>query len=66
MKIGMLAKFILGKNIIELMYSYYRFRQAYSDGGKDLTSAEKKHLLTIGERIIESLMSRFIFEKEKT
>jgi len=66
MKIGMLAKFILGKNIIDLMYSYYRFRQAYSDGGKDLTSAEKKHLLTIGERIIESLMSRFIFEKEKT
>ena len=66
MKIGMLAKFILGKNIIDLMYSYYRFRQAYSDGGKNLTSAEKKHLLTIGERIIESLMSRFIFEKEKT
>jgi len=65
MKIGMLAKFILGKNIIELMYSYYHFRQAYSDGGKNLTTAEKKHLLMIGERIVESLMSRFIFKKEK-
>lgn len=55
-----LITILIGRDVVKLVSDYFRFKQACSDEGKNISAAERTHLLSLSIRIAEKLVAKII------